>query len=47
VNVAVTVWAVDSVTMQVPVPAQPPPDQPAKTEPTSAAALSVTPVPTV
>ena len=42
-----TVCAIDIVTMQVPVPAQPPPLQPANDAPGSAVALSVTPVPTV
>ena len=41
-KVAVTVVAEFIVTMQVPVPEQPPPDQPAKLEVAPAAALSVT-----
>jgi hypothetical protein len=44
-NVAVTVVSVLSVRMQEPVPLQPPPDQPANTEPDAAAAVSVMPVP--
>jgi hypothetical protein len=41
-NVAVTVVSLFSVTVQVPVPEQPPPDQPANVEPEEAAAVSVT-----
>ena len=44
-NVAVTVVSALSVTVHEAVPEHPPPDQPAKTEPGSAAALSVTEVP--
>jgi hypothetical protein len=42
VNVAVTVASALSVTWQVPVPEQPPPDQPAKVEPPVGLAVSVT-----
>src|SRR6478752_2490203 len=45
VNVAVTVVSAVRVTTQLPVPEQPPPDQPVKLEPASAAAVSVTTVP--
>src|SRR5437016_3604331 len=45
VNVAVTVVAAETVTMQGPVPAQPPPVQPAKEEPAAGAAVRVTAVP--
>ena len=41
-NVAVTVVSAVSVTVQVPVPLQPPPDQPANAEPAVALADSVT-----
>ena len=41
-NVAVTVVIAFIVTIQVPVPAQIPPDQPAKAEPPCGAAVSVT-----
>jgi hypothetical protein len=41
-KVAVTVSAVFTVTVQVPVPEQPAPDQPVKIEPLPAAAVSVT-----
>jgi len=44
-NVAVTVVAALTVTVQVPVPAQPPPLQPLKVEPAAGAAVSVTEVP--
>ena len=44
-NCAVTVVAAVSVTVQVPVPVQPPPLQPAKVEPDAADAVSVTIVP--
>jgi hypothetical protein len=44
-NVAVTAWSELIVTVQVPVPLQPPPDQPPKLEPESAVAVSVTIVP--
>jgi hypothetical protein len=44
-NVAVTLWAEFIVTVQFPVPVQPPPDQPAKREPGVADAVSVTEVP--
>ena len=46
-KVAVTVVAAFTVTMQVPVPEQPPLDQPAKVEPEAALAVSVTVVPDV
>ena len=41
-NVAVTVLAVSTVTMQLPTPKQPPPDQPVNVDPADAAAASVT-----
>src|SRR5207244_4462119 len=41
VNVAVTVVFAFSVTIQVPVPEQPPPDQPENTEPPAGTAVSV------
>ena len=41
-NVAVTVVAASSVTVQVPVPVQPPPAQPANSAPVSGVAVSVT-----
>ena len=44
-NVAVTVVAAVIGTTHVPVPEQPPPDQPANVELASAAAVSVTLVP--
>jgi len=44
-NVAVTVVAALTVTVQVPVPAQPPPLQPLKMEPAAGAAVSVTELP--
>jgi|SRR5437762_12935494 len=44
-NVAVTVVAALTVTVQVPVPAQPPPLQPLKMEPAAGAAVSVTEAP--
>ena len=46
-KVAVTVVAAESVTVQVPVPAQPPPVQPVKVEPAAGVAVSVTAVPLV
>src|SRR5437667_5568961 len=46
-KVAVTVVAALRVTVQVPVPEQPPPLQPAKMEPAAGAAVSVTTVPLV
>src|SRR5207253_3581355 len=46
-KVAVTVVAALRVTVQVPVPEQPPPLQPAKMEPAAGAAVSVTAVPLV
>ncbi|MEO7158681.1 MAG: hypothetical protein ABI039_14020 [Vicinamibacterales bacterium] len=45
VNVAVTVVAALIVTVQPPVPLQPPPDQPTKAEPEAADAVSVTNAP--
>src|SRR5271170_913359 len=45
VNVAVTVCAAFMVTLHVPVPEQPPPDQPANEEPELASAVSVTSCP--
>src|SRR5436853_387779 len=47
VNVAVTVVAAESVTVQAPGPEQPPPLQPPKVEPAAGAAVSVTAVPLV
>jgi hypothetical protein len=44
-NVAVTVVSAFRVTMQVPVPEHPPPDQPANAEPDAGVAVSVTDVP--
>ena len=44
-KVAVTVVAAESVTVQVPVPEQPPPLQPVKVEPAAEVAVSVTAVP--
>ena len=44
-KVAVTVVAALRVTVQVPVPLQPPPLQPVKVEPAAGAAVSVTAVP--
>ena len=44
-KVAVTAVAALTATVQVPVPEQPPPLQPAKTDPDSALAVSVTAVP--
>src|SRR5436189_5076263 len=46
-KVAVTVCAALIVTVQVPVPEQPPPLQPVKVEPAAGAAVSVTAVPLV
>ena len=46
-KVAVTVVAAESVTVQLPVPEQPPPLQPVKVEPAAGAAVSVTAVPLV
>src|SRR3989449_785364 len=43
----VTVAAAETVTVQVPVPEQPPPLQPVKVEPAAGAAVSVTAVPLV
>ena len=45
VNVAVTVVSALRVTMQVPVPEQPPPLQPVKVEPAAGVAVRVTVVP--
>ena len=45
VNVAVTSASLPSVTVQVPVPEHPPPDQPAKVLPGLADAYNVTIVP--
>jgi hypothetical protein len=48
VNVAVTVWAEFIVTVQVvPVPEQPPPDQPVKVDPEAGDSVSVTEAPCV
>lgn len=44
-NVAVTEVAAFMVTVHVPVPVQPPPDQPVKVEPDVALAVSVTLLP--
>jgi hypothetical protein len=44
-KVALTLRAALMVTVQVPVPAQPAPDQPAKLEPEAGVAVSVTLVP--
>ena len=44
-NVAVTVVFEETVTVQLPVPEHPPPDQPANVEPDVADAVSVTDVP--
>ena len=44
-KVAVTVWSLPIVTSQVPVPEQPPPDQPMKVDPEAGVAFSVTTVP--
>lgn len=46
-NVAVTEAAEFTVTTQVPVPEQPPPDHPAKFDPGPAEAVRVTTVPSV
>ena len=46
INIAVTVVSAFIVTLHVPEPAHPPPDQPAKTEDTSGVAVTVTIVPT-
>jgi len=46
-NVAVTVCAAFTVTLQVPVPVQPPPLQPVNVEPVAGVALNVTAVPVV
>ena len=46
-NVAVTDSSALSVTVHVPVPEQPPPDQPVKLDPDAAAAVNFTMVPTV
>ena len=45
VNCAVTEVAAVTDTTQVPVPEQPPPDQPVKVEPVAGVAVSVTDVP--
>ena len=45
VNVADTVVGAVTVTVQVPVPEQPPPLQPAKVEPVAGVAVKVTAVP--
>jgi hypothetical protein len=45
VKVAVTDWSKLIVTVHVPVPLHPPPDQPAKLEPELGEALNVTIVP--
>src|SRR3954453_5056937 len=47
VNVAVIVTGAPMVSMQVPVPLHPPPDQPVNVEPVAGAALNVTAVPFV
>src|SRR2546428_13031883 len=47
VKVAVTVVAAFSVTVQAPLPEQPPPVQPVKVEPAAGGAVSVTAVPAV
>ena len=44
-KVAVTPFAAFTVTVQTPVPEQPPPDQPSKVEPAPGVAVSVTTVP--
>jgi hypothetical protein len=44
-NVALTAWAELNVTVHVPVPLQPAPDQPLKDEPDAALAVSVTVAP--
>src|SRR5262245_32230077 len=44
-NSALTSVAALSVTLQVPVPEQPPPDQPLKTDPSEGVAVRVTSVP--
>src|SRR6266700_7579318 len=44
-KVAVTDLLASSVTVQVPLPEQPPPDQPTREEPAAAVAVSVTEVP--
>ncbi len=44
-NVAVTFLVADMLTTHVPVPVQPSPDQPAKLEPLTGVAVSVTCVP--
>jgi hypothetical protein len=44
-KLAVTVVAADTVTVQEPVPEQPPPLQPLKVEPPAGLAVSVTAVP--
>jgi hypothetical protein len=44
-NVAVTVVALVAVTVHVPVPEQPPPDQPAKTDPAAGVAVRTTALP--
>jgi len=44
-KVAVTVVAADTVTLQEPVPAQPPPLQPVKVDPVVGVAVNVTAVP--
>ena len=46
-NVAVTEVLLDRVTLHVPVPVQPPPDQPPNVEPVLGVAVSVTAVPLV
>jgi hypothetical protein len=45
VNMAVTLVSPSRVSVQLPVPAQPAPDQPAKLDPGEGAAVSVTAVP--